>query len=533
MRVLLLLGLVGCVTETSVGVSLVLPADAPAGLTIRLSVGRSEAACPVIPPDAQVRMFFENDEARPRVGRLREGRTIFHAAAWNGDCTTCFAGCSAIDVGEDDAVEVTLTTAPCSEALCANLDGGVDAGDAGDAGDPRDAGDAGDAGDTDLPDVLDAGSDAMDAGDVTVPDSGGLRATAIASGGRHTCAIREDGDLFCWGDNRELQAAGPASATLSPSLVAFSEAAEQVSLGDTHSCARFGGRVYCWGENTADFRLGFDGVSRTATPMRVQGLPTPLAVDLSVGWWHSCAAFADDSIYCWGQNQSGELGLCCDEGPMARVVTGEVGSRVAAGSGPSCRYGVDDRLICWGFNRPQNPLGTPEIDVASPPGPVQLAGEDWTGAERVESGGDNQDGFGGHLCALREGRLFCWGRNQQGQIGAGTMSPVSEPFQVPGLPMIRDFALGGRHTCAITMDNALYCWGLNDDGQLGDGTGTRRLTPGTPLSLEAVRVSAGQAHTCAIDLDGAVHCWGRGDRGQLGNGAMAGSLVPVPTDPLE
>jgi hypothetical protein len=76
----------------------------------------------------------------------------------------------------------------------------------------------------------------------------------------------------------------------------------------------------------------------------------------------------------------------------------------------------------------------------------------------------------------------------------------------------------GDHTCAIKQDGSLWCWGRNDSGQLGDGTNTDKNAPVQIMSSGVVAVSLGGAHTCAVKQDGSLWCWGNNYSGQLGDG---------------
>lgn len=90
-------------------------------------------------------------------------------------------------------------------------------------------------------------------------------------------------------------------------------------------------------------------------------------------------------------------------------------------------------------------------------------------------------------------------------------------------------SMGRSHTCAITLTGAAYCWGLNDVGQLGDGTMTDRLVPTPVLTNEVfVAIGAGDRFSCAMTPDQRVFCWGINDNGQFGTGAVGGfSSTPV------
>jgi alpha-tubulin suppressor-like RCC1 family protein len=135
----------------------------------------------------------------------------------------------------------------------------------------------------------------------------------------------------------------------------------------------------------------------------------------------------------------------------------------------------------------------------------------------------------GHSCAVAlGGRAFCWGRNEQGQLGDGTLSDRRRPVAVLGGLTFASIASGDFHTCGITTVGQAYCWGLNQSGALGDGSQTRRLTPvAVSGGREFVSISAGLQNTCGITTDNTAYCWGQGFFGANGNGLQATALTPV------
>jgi alpha-tubulin suppressor-like RCC1 family protein len=145
-------------------------------------------------------------------------------------------------------------------------------------------------------------------------------------------------------------------------------------------------------------------------------------------------------------------------------------------------------------------------------------------------------GGGYHTCALlHSGRIFCWGRNDFGQLGIGSVVEAREPQEVllAGSYPDWDFVSAGYyHTCAIHRHGGLACWGANDRGQLGNGTTEGQLEPTvvTGLSSRATRVSTGRSHTCAVLDDGDVQCWGDDASGQIGNDTVTGGYTDVPMD---
>lgn len=144
------------------------------------------------------------------------------------------------------------------------------------------------------------------------------------------------------------------------------------------------------------------------------------------------------------------------------------------------------------------------------------------------------DGFG---CVLVGDAVKCWGRNDKGQLGNGSLPEmlVSEinyvATGVVGLSSgVRAVSVGSEHACALTTAGGVLCWGSNHFWQLGGGTtGTSSATPVgvTGLSSGVVAIAAGGNHTCALTSAGAVMCWGWNNFGELGDGSRTESPVPV------
>src|SRR5262249_13565716 len=141
-----------------------------------------------------------------------------------------------------------------------------------------------------------------------------------------------------------------------------------------------------------------------------------------------------------------------------------------------------------------------------------------------------------HTCAaMTEGGIRCWGSNDHGQLGDGTTADramaASSPTLFAGTP-IKAIAPGYVHTCVLTAAGAVYCWGDDQDGQIGDGqlTPELRLTPGpaVPIGAPATALVTQESANCALTLEGDVQCWGANYYGQLGDGttAMYGRATP-------
>jgi alpha-tubulin suppressor-like RCC1 family protein len=371
--------------------------------------------------------------------------------------------------------------------------------------------------------------------DAFVPDAGRPcdEIVDVAGGHAHTCAALANGRVACWGANGEGQLGdGSLMDRSSPVLVPGLTDVTELAAGHERTCALDrDGDVWCWGRNqVADFpthhQLGSGSTSaRETTPVRV-ALAAP-AVAITAGWWHGCAAL-DDQVACWGMNLSGELGDGSTSPRLVPVRSGSLGPVLAigAGSGPSCVV-EGGSLRCWGFaerggvasGSTTNVLLPRDVDFAPGLPPV-------LDFEGLDIGGAGAVGHGGHGCAHASGRLYCWGRNDEGQLGLGDFM---DRFAVQALGDrdAQQVSAGGQHTCIVDQPGDVRCFGSNAFGQLGIDRAMPRLSsiPAAPVSdLPAVsRVATGTDHTCAILRDGELRCWGSNTLGQLGDGTRGGA----------
>ena len=140
---------------------------------------------------------------------------------------------------------------------------------------------------------------------------------------------------------------------------------------------------------------------------------------------------------------------------------------------------------------------------------------------------------GGYTCALTTtGQAYCWGLNNQGQLGnnSTTNSRIPVAVQMPAGVSFQSITAGSLHTCALTTTGQAYCWGLNNQGQLGNNSTTNSRIPVAvqmPAGVSFQSITAGSLHTCALTTEGKAYCWGYSSSGQLGNNSTTDSSIPL------
>ena len=167
-------------------------------------------------------------------------------------------------------------------------------------------------------------------------------------------------------------------------------------------------------------------------------------------------------------------------------------------------------------------------DATPVPGGTTDAG---TVTIRADTGDFHQVVTGrGHACAVYDGRYgqrpYCWGRNDQGQLGLRARSAISEtPVYVSSNLSI--LSAGAEHTCGLSNAGQAFCWGRADEGQLGDQPRRQGQVVRVEGALVYSQISAGGFHTCALRDTGEALCWGQGTEGQLGDGNFTSGETPV------
>jgi alpha-tubulin suppressor-like RCC1 family protein len=291
--------------------------------------------------------------------------------------------------------------------------------------------------------------------------------TRIGTGDDHACAVTAAGALECWGYNADGELGD--GTTVSPRLTPvqpFASGVARVAGGANHTCAvKADGSVVCTGLNSFG-QLGNGTTTNSST--FVQALAAGTADQVAAGGIHTCARGVTGVVYCWGANANGQLGIGGAGGPIAspnNVGTLRGVAEIRTGANHTCARKFDGTVWCWGSNAFGQIGDGTTIDRASP---IQVSGI--FGAVQIATGQF-------HSCAaLQDGSVQCWGDDAAGEVGDGSGGTNNMPLTpVP----VRNLAsavveiatqAASAHTCARLDSGVVQCWGFNQEGQIGDGT---------------------------------------------------------------
>ncbi|MBG8554194.1 RCC1 domain-containing protein [Hymenobacter guriensis] len=366
-------------------------------------------------------------------------------------------------------------------------------------------------------------------GPITATTGGGItpagaalfsRASIVAAGGSHTVAVRPDGSLWAWGDNASGQLGLSATGGQQPNPVRVGTATNWVSAaaGSGHTVAvRADGSLWAWGSNGSG-QLGLGSSTSQDTPQQV-GTGTSWA-SVSAGGGHTIAVRADGSLWAWGDNGNGQLGLGnTNSGYTSPTQIGTATNWVSAAAGGShtAAVQVDGSLWAWG-NNDQGQLGLNNISSQTSPQQVGTV-TNWASVAAGDS----------HTVAVRaDGSLWAWGSNGSGQLGLGNSTSQNTPQQMGTGTSWMSAATGDAHTLAVQTDGSLWAWGSNVNGQLGLGNTTNRTTPHYLGGLTSwLSAAAGGNHSAGEQSCGAVWAWGLNGSGQVGDGSITQRTSPV------
>ncbi|RDV37712.1 hypothetical protein DV096_11360 [Bradymonadaceae bacterium TMQ3] len=360
----------------------------------------------------------------------------------------------------------------------------------------------------------------------------------LTAGAEHTCALRPNGQVRCWGRGDNGQLGNRAYSGSNFPTASFNiDGALQVSAGNFHTCALMGdNRARCWGLN-AQGQLGTGNTSNANQPMAVSNLVD--VTHISAGGNHTCARTSPGLVRCWGFNAQGQLGGGNLTSTLSKIAVQNQGGGnfdqvvdISLGNNHSCALRTSGEVWCWGLND-KSQLGVSGTQGATTPRQVF----NLPATRRISAGYD-------HTCALTlDGDVYCWGRNDRGQLGRGStgLAGLAQRVHLPADAV--DVAAGWLHTCAALVNGTTHCWGANERGQLSKPSPPRETPTAAdetspvlvPELTDVYRVAAGRYHSCALTISGDAFCWGAAENGQLGDGTQGDTnnehVTPVQVAP--
>ena len=303
-----------------------------------------------------------------------------------------------------------------------------------------------------------------------------------------------------------------------------------ITAGALFTCALTDvGEAYCWGVNDSG-QLGRIKTSGCFDPGGEFGCATePVRVSeglafqsITAGTGHTCALTSTGQAYCWGRNGWGQLGdsTTTDSFQPVPVSGGLQFETLSAGGNYTCGVTSSGQAHCWGGSFFNSALGDVDRTTErSYPGPV-------SGGLQFEMVSAGRTACG----VVVGGSAYCWGAGDRGEIGDGVSTYRQTPVAVSGNLVFQSVSTALTLTCAMTVSGDGYCWGKNDIGQVGDGTiGENQKTPvlvAGGLSFQSVVTGFGFA--CGLAVGGVGYCWGNNGDGQLGDGSTVDRATPVP-----
>lgn len=204
---------------------------------------------------------------------------------------------------------------------------------------------------------------------------------------------------------------------------------------------------------------------------------------LAGGVLAKCVIASDDKGYCWGYNANGELGIGTSGASvneptqivMTNALAGKTLKDISSAANGFCALASDDKVYCWGQNAGSltntNPTSSSDEPIMTVDTNNVLSGKV---INQLSAGTQ-------HVCVIaNDNKIYCWGHNLDGELGRGTSTTMSPPAQIDMLNFAgktpNSISSGFNYSCATTTDNSLFCWGANNDNQLGIPVGNQ-LSP--------------------------------------------------------
>ncbi|MGY6216761.1 RCC1 domain-containing protein [Methylolobus aquaticus] len=342
---------------------------------------------------------------------------------------------------------------------------------------------------------------------------------AVAGGGWSSLILRADGTVMGQGGNYsgDLGQGDIYNRRTSPTLIEGFSDISRIAMGSQHSVAtKHDGTLWAWGGNFSG-QLGLGDEDDRLTPVQVPGVSGVTQVAAASGF--TLALGQDGSVWASGGNWAGALGLGDTEDRTTFTKLSGVSDVTTIGTGTSHSLAIksDGSVWAWGYNW-NGQLGLGDTTQREVP----------TKVDSIEDVVAIAGGSYHTLAAKRDGTVYAWGANGFGQLGNGGFANRLVPVLVDGLTDVVAVAASSYSSYALTRQGNVYAWGYNFFGQLGLGHTTNQTRPQLIGSLsDVIAISAGQAAAYAIKADGSVWSFGWNAEGQLGLGNTTDRWTPT------
>jgi alpha-tubulin suppressor-like RCC1 family protein len=338
-----------------------------------------------------------------------------------------------------------------------------------------------------------------------------------------TCALRADRSLWCWGFNESGAIPGaPIDTVVAAPLQIGTGTWQAVAVADSHACAiDDAGGLACWGGGSLGV-LGNGSTTMTvATPTPVVSVGTDRWTAISTSPRTTCGIQTDDSLWCWGSNNLGQVGdgTQLQRNAPVQIGSGRTWTAVSTSAEHTCAVEQGGQAWCWGnnfFGQVGNDVAFSTVPILSPlratvASPVvDVAVGRW------------------HTCGRSAaGDVTCWGNAERGQFGV-VLGYSTQPIAIASSAV--QVATAGDVTCVIDGDQRLACTGANNFGQAGGAAGIALVPTQVDTRTDWARVIAMSNHACALTTVGGLHCWGLNHNGELANGMPQDTDVPIDTN---
>lgn len=343
----------------------------------------------------------------------------------------------------------------------------------------------------------------------------------ISAGYAHAMAIDDSGNTWSWGynnhgqlgiQNSELHQSIPSEIDIPVDIVS-------IDCGYYHNLAvDSNGEVWSWGYNNHG-QLGLGDTNDRNVPTKIAGISNVISV--SAGNYHSLALTADGTIWSWGYNNRGQLGVndktvnTSLNPQKIESVTGIVG--ISAGNYHSLAVKNDGTVWAWGYNN-HGQLGLGNLSNYYSPQKIDSMKLKLFNTFDSNTRFKIQAGHNHSVALSSNGDVYAWGYNNYGQLGLNNNIQMLTPTKIDNLTQVKFISSQFNSTLTISNSSSLTSWGYNNHSQLGEGTTVNKTSPTLGLIGDISELSTGAYFGIALKNNGTVWSWGYNDACQLGDG---------------